>query len=257
MSSCATYVGTLVHRDAASASYSRHRSFGLLVDVDQLGSIDASPWLSEFDHRAPGTAEAGNLRVDQAATIRSRINEQLSSAGLQRAMGGRIDLLFFPRIFGDFFARAGIFFCHAPSGSLGALIFDVRDTFGQRHYCVEPVSESQLEQSHLVTQQGRYVLELQRPANGLSLCTYHLSPSGRRLEAQFVAERTELTDAALLRALLKHPLTSFLGTPWRALAAFAGLLWMRLWNGAMRRLSTRGSGRKPTRSQPPPALDAP
>lgn len=226
MNDCATYIGTMVHRcPSGSSAYSRDRAFSLLVDIDQLSNVGARLWLFGFDHLAPITVASRDFCPGRAGTLRARINEQLCGAGLQHSLGGRIKLLFFPRVLGAFSSRIGIFFCHAPDGSLSALIYDVRDAFGQRHVRVEPVTGQQLESGCFVAQEGRYVFEVRSPAQALSIFVYQLSSLGRRLEARFIAKRTTLCDCTLLAALLRHPLPIFAG-----LATAVGAAFKQWWN---------------------------
>jgi len=44
-----------------------------------------------------------------------------------------------PRILGYAFNPISIYYCHAPSGDLTALLYEVRNTFGQRHSYLIPV----------------------------------------------------------------------------------------------------------------------
>ena len=53
-------------------------------------------------------------------------------AGIDLA-GGAIRLLCMPRTLGYCFNPLSIFFCYRPDGSLAAVIYQVHNTFGERH----------------------------------------------------------------------------------------------------------------------------
>src|SRR6185437_1856417 len=53
--------------------------------------------------------------------------------------GGRIALLCMPRILGFVFNPLSIYFCYRRDGSLAALLYEVRNTFGQKHSYLLPV----------------------------------------------------------------------------------------------------------------------
>jgi len=226
MNDCTAYIGTMVHRcPSRNGAYSRHRAFSLLMDIDQIGKVASRLWLLGFDRPAPVSVASRDFCPGTSRTLRGRIEEQLRNAGVRSTTGGRITLLVFPRVLGACSSRIGIFFCHAANGNLAALIYDVRDSFGGRHFHVEPVTPQQLESGYFVAQEGRYAFEVRSPARALSVSVSQLSSLGRRLEARFVAERATLCDCTLLAALLRQPLPTAMG-----LVGAVGRMFERGWN---------------------------
>ena len=55
--------------------------------------------------------------------------------------GGAIRLLCMPRILGHAFNPISVFFCHRRDGRLMALLYEVNNTFGQRHSYLIPVED--------------------------------------------------------------------------------------------------------------------
>jgi uncharacterized protein len=72
--------------------------------------------------------------------LREQIDGILRCAGIDHT-GGTIRLLCMPRIFGYGFNPLSIFFCCAAGRSLAAMIYEVHNTFGQRHSYLFPVSD--------------------------------------------------------------------------------------------------------------------
>ncbi|MEH2569939.1 DUF1365 family protein [Bradyrhizobium sp. AZCC 2289] len=58
--------------------------------------------------------------------------------------GGRVRLLCYPRLLGYTFNPLSVFFCYRADGELELLIYEVRNTFGERHAYVLPVNEGEL-----------------------------------------------------------------------------------------------------------------
>ena len=70
--------------------------------------------------------------------LRFQAQRHLREAGIDIA-GGHIKLLCMPRTFGHCFNPISIYFCHHVDGTLVALIYQVHNTFGERHSYVIPV----------------------------------------------------------------------------------------------------------------------
>ena len=54
--------------------------------------------------------------------------------------GGRVLLLCYPRLLGYTFNPLSVYFCYRANGQLALLIYEVRNTFGDIHAYVLPVS---------------------------------------------------------------------------------------------------------------------
>ena len=70
--------------------------------------------------------------------LRRQVERHLAAAGIALD-GGAIRLLCMPRIFGYGFNPLSIYFCHRADGTLAALLYEVRNTFGERHSYLIPV----------------------------------------------------------------------------------------------------------------------
>src|SRR3954462_7420794 len=145
----ALYVGAVMHRRWRPTSHQfRYQAFWLLIDLDELPELTAR--LRLFSHNgfnlfALHEADHGD---GSATSLRVQAEQCLSEAGIDLA-GGPIRLLCMPRTLGYSFNPIGIYFCHRPCGELAAIIYEVHNTFGERHSyvsCVEsntgPVQQS-------------------------------------------------------------------------------------------------------------------
>ena len=82
----------------------------------------------------PATAATARARPLRRAGRRARC----AGAGVDLA-GGRVLLLTMPRLLGWAFNPLSVYYCFAVDGALAAMIWEVDNTFGERHAYLIPV----------------------------------------------------------------------------------------------------------------------
>jgi DUF1365 family protein len=165
------------------------------------------------------------------------VEQQLVAAGLHA--GGPIRLLSMPRILGHAFNPLCVYFCHRSDGALQAILYEVNNTFGERHGYLIPVDEAeghgarisqqcdkQFHVSPFLALDMRYGFRIEPPQadrGGLCIDVTASDAEGAVLHARFDARRRVLDDAGLMRMFLSHPLL--------ALKVVAAIHWeaLRLW----------------------------
>ncbi len=226
------YTGVVTHRRTRPRVHAlRYRVFMLLIDLDEAAGLTRRlRWLSSgrFGLMSLRLADYG----DQSATpLSEQIEGTLSAAGLEG--GGPIRLMTMPRILGYGFNPISLFFCHAPDGRLSAVLYEVRNTFGQRHSYLMPV-EGEDRMVRQVVGKAFHV----SPFMDMAL-TYRFAVTpptgapdetagvaitvedgeGPLLVTAFSGRRKPLTDANLAGAWISHPLLTFkviAGIHWEA-----------------------------------------
>jgi DUF1365 family protein len=114
-----------------------------------------------------------------------------------------------PRTLGYSFNPISIYFCHRRCGELAAIIYEVHNTFGERHSYVSCV-ESGIDEVHQSCRKVFYVspfmdmdlvydFELNAPAERVSVSIGASKGAERVLSARLTGVRRELTDGALLK----------------------------------------------------------
>ncbi len=232
----ALYLGEVMHHRLRPRRHRFvYRTFSLLIDLDELPDLDRQFrlfahnrfGLLSFHDRDHGAGDGTSPRAWAEAALRK--------AGVAEA-SARIEMLCFPRILGYAFNPLTLYFCHRTDGGLAAVIYAVRNTFGERHAYLIAVDGDEAARglirqscaqafhvSPFVPMQAGYRFRLKPPGDGFSLAIQESDAEGDLLVATQTARRVPLSDGALARAFATHPLM--------ALKVIGGIHWeaFRLW----------------------------
>ena len=225
-SASALYVGSVMHQRLRPARHRlRYRMFSLLVDLDELPALARRLRLfslNRFNVFSLHERDYGDLaeRADAGGGLRVYVDRQLRDAGLPAARSVR--LLTMPRILGHAFNPLSVYFCDGADGTLQALLYEVNNTFGERHSYLIAVDASQRKEARIVQRCAKefrvspflpldldYVFRIEPPASeraALSLGVVANDSIGALVNARFDAERRVLDDGALARVFFSHPL---------------------------------------------------
>jgi DUF1365 family protein len=232
----ALYVGRVMHQRLRPVRHRLdYRMFSLLVDVDELADLDRR--LRVFSVDRFNLFSLHQCDYGDGRGLRSHVDRQLAAAGLRT--GGPIRLLSMPRILGHVFNPLSVYFCHRADGALQAILYEVNNTFGERHGYLIPVDAGEAS-GDLIAQQCdknfhvspflglemRYGFRVEPPRPdraGLVIGVSANDASGAVLHARLDARRRPLGDGALLRVFVTHPLL--------ALKVVAAIHWeaLKLW----------------------------
>jgi len=216
----ALYVGRVMHQRLRPRRHRLdYRVYSFLVDLDELPMLDERlRWFSvgRFNLFSFHASDHGD---GSGTDLRAQVEARLREASLPA--GGAIRLLTVPRVLGHVFNPLSVWFCHAPgSEALQALIYEVNNTFGQRHsYLIvvdngtAPVVDQrcakQLYVSPFNGMDLEYRFRIEPPRDTVSIGISVHDRDGAVLNARLDGERRPLADATLLRAFFGHPLLTF------------------------------------------------
>lgn len=231
--SAALYHGHVLHRRLRpSVHVLRYRVLHLLLDIDRIDELART--LRLFSHGRFNLFSFHDRDVGDGGALRPNAERLLREAGLQPD-GGRIMLLTMPRMLGYAFNPLSTWFCHGADGGLRAVIYEVSNTFGERHHYVmeakpgaSTLHQSAAKRFHVspfLPMNLNYAFRIQPPGQSLGIGITVSDQKGPVLAAVHVAQREGLSDRALLRAALAYPLATFkvtLGIHWEALK-----LWLK------------------------------
>ena len=227
------YVGSVFHcRLAPKPHRFRYRLFWLLLDLGELPSLDRR--LKVFSHNRHNLFSLFDRDHGDggASTLRAQADWLLEAQGIDTG-GGPIRLLCMPRTLGYGFNPISVYFCHHLDGALAALIYEVHNTFGERHRHVLAVANKgravrqacakSLFVSPFLPMGLRYDFHVSSPGETLTVAIRASGPDGVVLRAALTAQRRDLTDANLLKAGFAFPV--------EAMKTTAAIHWeaLRLW----------------------------
>lgn len=211
-----------------------YRIYSLLLDLDELDALDKRlRWFSvdRFNLFSFRRSDRGD---GTGRDLRGQVERAMRAAGVTPD-GGPIRLLTMPRLLGWAFNPLSTFFCHNRDGSLAAILWEVDNTFDERHAYMIPVdrvgADGEIVQhcdkafyvSPFMDMDLRYEFRVHAPADTLSIRIDTSDAEGKVLGARHVARRQPLTDAALLRA--------FFAIPFLTLRVVGGIHWeaLKIW----------------------------
>ena len=230
MAASALYVGQVMHQRLRPRRHRlSYRIYSLLLDLDEIDALAGRLRLfsrGRFNLFSFYDADYGD---GSQRPLRAQIDGLLAEAGL--AHGGPIRLLTMPRVLGFVFNPLSVYFCHGPDRRLSAILYEVSNTFGERHCYlagVDPARRGAICQSaakafHVspfLPMTMDYAFKLRAPDHKLSIAITCSDAEGPVLQAVHHARRQPLSDRALARVFVTHPLLT--------LKVVGGILWEAL-----------------------------
>lgn len=233
------YDGEVMHRRLLPFAHRfRYRIATFLLDLDALPALDRR--LRLFAHNRAGVFSVHDRDHGprDGTPLRPWIEGHCRAAGIDLD-GGPIGMLCLPRILGFVFNPITVYFCHDRAGALRAVLYEVRNTFGDLHGYLVPVpargradpdddwirqdADKVLHVSPFLPVDGRYRFRLRPPGERLTLLIRLTREAGDTMVATLTGHRRALSDRALLRVLVVHPLLT--------LKVIAAIHWqaLRLW----------------------------
>lgn len=211
------YVGRVTHRRLAPRAHRlAYRVFFLLLDLDELDALDHGlfgrnrPALLGFRDRD---------HIDGSATpLRVQVERLAAGAGIDLS-GGAVRLLCMPRLLGYAFNPLSVYFCHGRDGRLACMLYEVNNTFGERHSYLIPVgpavsADGVVRQScakafyvsPFLDMDLTYDFAVAPPGETVSVSVNARDAAGPVIATMFAGVRRAFDDRTLLAAVLAHPL---------------------------------------------------
>ena len=195
-----------------------YRIFMVLLDLDELEALDAGLRLFSMDRLNLLDHRARDHLSGRGGSLKMEVTQILAAEGFPAPH--RVWTLCMPRVLGAVFNPLTLYLCQSPSGALDCALYEVNNTFGERHsYLVPmagaggapPTSPKTFYVSPFNTLDMRYVFHLD-VADALAghgsvrVRVEVLDGEGPLITAAFTGGVTTLTDGHILRSFLRHPL---------------------------------------------------
>lgn len=234
MTSSALYIGDVMHKRMKPRVHQLdYRIYSVLLDLDELPDLHKRLRLFSVD-RFNLFSFHGKDRGDGSATpLKAQVETMMKQAGIEPD-GGSIRVLTMPRLLGWAFNPISVFLCYRQTGDIAAILWEVDNTFGQRHGYLLPATASPagivrqscdkvFYVSPFIEMDMHYEFRLKLPGERFAMTIGVHDAQGLLLTARQSAERRVLSDMALLRA--------FMAIPFNTLKVVAGIHWeaLKLW----------------------------
>jgi uncharacterized protein len=225
----ALYAGSVMHRRVCPRQHRfRYRAFWLLVDVNATKGLANKPLLLSFNRANLFSLNDRDHGDGSGTPLGAQIESLLGRAGLDIA-GGRVRLLAMPRMLGFCFNPLSIYFCSRADGSPAAIVYEVHNTFGERHSYVIPLAglarryhqscAKSFYVSPFLEMDMEYAFTVTEPGEHLAVSIRVAQRGANVLFARLAARRHALTDLALLKYFFLMPamtLKAYLAIHWEA-----------------------------------------
>lgn len=212
------YVGPVMHARLKPKPHRfTYNVFSLLLDLDRLEEASRLSRLFSVGRFNLVSFRESDHGVGEGP-LSTQIRDALSKAGVDVA-GGRVLLLCYPRILGYVFNPLATYWCYGGDGALKAVVYEVTNTFHERHAYVAPVQPGELTPAGLRQERDKlmyvspfldmgmaYAFRLRPPGESVRLRILESDAEGPILSATFTGERRALTDRALAGLLARLPL---------------------------------------------------
>jgi DUF1365 family protein len=213
------YAGDVMHARMKPVGHRfQYRVFTLLVDIDRLDEAErTSPLFSVGRFNLLSFKLKDHGRRDGSA-LRPAVEAMLAAAGHPEPPR-RILLLCYPRVLGYVFNPLSVYFCYGDDEALTAIVYEVRNTFGELHPYVAPVRAGEagpegLRQrrpkvfhvSPFIDMAQTYHFRLLPPGEAVRVRILETDAAGPTLAATFVGRARRFSTGSILAECGRVPL---------------------------------------------------
>ena len=211
----ALYVGTLHHRRRGDVPHRfSMRTFMPLLDVDRIPELMRVSWCTSWNRWNWASFHDTDHTGDPRLPLRDRLAADAARHGIALP-DGPVLLLTHLRYLGYVFNPLSVWFCRDAAGALKAVVYEVHNTYGERHAYVLPVEDETLVRhgcakafyvSPFLSRDCSYQFRIRPPGSDVAIAIHQDEAGLPVLNASFAGARRALSDGALLRMLFAYPL---------------------------------------------------
>jgi len=210
--------GVVRHRRARPFVYAlEHAVYYAALELDELDELPKRVRLIGRNRRRILEFRDADHLDPPASDVRRAFLAHLRSEGIDPA-GWQITLVTNLRTLGHVFNPASFYLCRDDQGILQVVVVEVHNTHGERHlYTLQrrtdgPDFRAAMSKdfyvSPFIEERGGYRVHVRDDASRLRITINQEQPEGLLLHASLDLVRRPLTDATLLRMLVRHPLVT-------------------------------------------------
>jgi DUF1365 family protein len=224
------YAGSLLHRRYRPRRHElRYDVMNLFVDVDELPQISRKSWLFGYNRFKLFSIQDRHHGPGDGTPVAQHVRDVMGQLELRKP-ASRIFMFCYPAVLGRVFNPLTVYYGFDDSGHVVCMVYEVNNTFGQRHtYALavdgfdQHISAKQFCVSPFNPVEGEYrfggVLEDKELRLNIALFEHN----ALKLCARFEGHRVALSDRQLLCSLLPmlvQPIKVVAGIHWEALKLY-------------------------------------
>ena len=213
------YNGQVIHkRFKPKVHYFKYNVFSLLIDLSELDQLDKKINLFSYNRFNLVSFYDKDHGDRDGTSLIEWVNRNLEKNKISTE-NISIKLLCYPRIFGFVFNPLSVFYVYDQSKQLIAILYEVKNTFGEQHtYVFKVEGENKLIQNNcskkfhvspFIEMDCNYFFRILNPEQKLSVVIDQYDQEGKILFASQDGERSDLTSKNLMNSYIKHPLMTF------------------------------------------------
>ena len=126
------YTGKVIHRRfKPKEHYFKYSVFSLLIDLDELEDIQKEISIFSYNKFNIISFFDKDHGERDSSSLKNWVYSNIKTLGIEEEV--KIKLLCYPRIFGYVFNPLSIFFVYDKNSKLIAILYEVKNTFGEQH----------------------------------------------------------------------------------------------------------------------------
>ena len=210
------YIGNVVHkRFKPKKHFFKYSVFSIFLDLDEINELEKEISFfsyNKFNILSFFDKDHGNR---DGSSIKDWIIQVLQKKNIS-TKNIKIKILCYPRIFGYVFNPLSIFFIYDTDSNPIAILYEVKNTFGEQHTYVFKINikdqhisnncKKKFYVSPFMDLESKYFFKVLIPNERLSVIIDQRDKEGKLLFASQDGERVKISSKNLLISYLKHPL---------------------------------------------------
>ena len=213
------YNGTVIHkRFKPKEHFFKYKVFSLFLNLKDLSQIDKKiNFFSYNKFNLLSFYDKDHGDRDGSSLIKW-VKKNIIKFGID-TRDIKIKLLCYPRILGYVFNPLSIFFVYNKWSKLVAILYEVKNTFGEQHTYIFKTDSSNKQINNYCSKKffvspfmdlsSKYFFKILIPGNKLSVVIDQRDQEGKLLFASQDGIRSDLSSKNLLFSYFKHPLMTF------------------------------------------------
>ena len=212
------YVGNVIHkRFKPKKHFFNYSVFSLFLDIDEINELDEKiPFFSYNKFNILSFFDKDHGYRD-GSSIKNWLIHVLQKKNIS-TINIKIKILCYPRIFGYVFNPLSIFFIYDSDSNPIAILYEVKNTFGEQHTYIFRVEKNNMLQhncfkkfhvSPFIEMNCNYFFRILKPSEKISVIIDQYQQNEKILFASQEGKRVDFTTIELLKSYIKHPLMTF------------------------------------------------